>query len=519
MSTGGNSPLLKLIVIALALFMISFLAGCANSPGTTTAPASAPAKQSMTTYCNPLSIPNYPVGRLCRDIHVGEPAPEGLWLQDRIEQYRELADPSVLYFDGQWYLYPSCDMAWVSSDNGATWAHHPLNIRDVGYAPTIVHHRDRFLLLASDSDIYSSDSPLGPFVKIGKIELPKGLPEQVDPMLFSDDNGRLFYYWGCSPTAGIYACELDPDHPSTTISIPKQVIPFEPEKFPWQSCGEWNEKTDRGWIEGSWMFKRNGVYYLTYSAAGTENRTYAVGCSTSNSPLGPFKPQKNNPILRRTDGLVTGTAHGCIVEGQHNSLWAFYTIRAGHVHGFERRIGMDPAFIGDDGELHVAEPSSIPMLIPTETTPAKAAGWLPINTNARAQTSSSAPNLSGRFTVDEDLRTYWQPDADDKSPTLTTTWNYPATVNAIRIAWRDVGLNTKAGVNPGPFRYKIELETANKNWITAIDRSSSTEDLLIDYRTCEPTQALAARLVIVGAPSGITPGVAEFTVFGKIVKK
>ena len=27
------------------------------------------------------------------------------------------------------------------------------------------------------------------------------------------------------------------------------------------------------------MFKRNGTYYLTYSAAGTENRTYAMGCS------------------------------------------------------------------------------------------------------------------------------------------------------------------------------------------------------------------------------------------------
>ena len=92
------------------------------------------------------------------------------------------------------------------------------------------------------------------------------------------------------------------------------------------------------------MFKRNGTYYLTYSAAGTENRTYAMGCAVSKSPLGPFVPQKNNPILRSTTGLITGTAHGCVVEGPHNSLWAFYTVKAAVVHGFERRLGMDPAY-------------------------------------------------------------------------------------------------------------------------------------------------------------------------------
>ena len=94
-------------------------------------------------------------------------------------------------------------------------------------------------------------------------------------------------------------------------------------------------------------------------AAGTENRTYAMGCAVSKSPLGPFVPQKNNPILRTTTGLITGTAHGCVAEGPHDSLWAFYTVRAGVVHGFERRLGMDPAYIGEDGELHVDGASSL----------------------------------------------------------------------------------------------------------------------------------------------------------------
>ena len=44
---------------------------------------------------------------------------------------------------------------------------------------------------------------------------------------------------------------------------------LQPDRFPWQRLGDWNEQPARGWVEGAWMFKRNGTYYLTYAAAGT----------------------------------------------------------------------------------------------------------------------------------------------------------------------------------------------------------------------------------------------------------
>ena len=267
------------------------------------------------------------------------------------------------------------------------------------------------------------------------------------------------------------------------------------------------------------MLKRNGTYYLTYSAGGTENRTYCVGCLTAKSPLGPFTPQKNNPILRSIDGLITGTAHGSFVEGPNHSLWSFYTLRACVIHGFERRLGMDPAWIGDDGELHVNPASSLPQRLTGTAKGAEPTGWLPLNANRHTRASSTAANPNTRLAVDNDLRTWWQPDANDKTPVLTSSLAGNATVHAIRIAWRDLGLNTQKGIIPGPFRYKVELQTAPNTWTTVIDRSESKEDLLIDYRECPPTKATAARLVIVGAPSGITPGVAEFTVFGNVARK
>lgn len=493
--------------------MLSLLGHTVAEPKPPARPEPAP-----TTYCNPISLPNYPLGRKARDVTVGAPVPKDdwLWLVDRKQQFRELADVSVLWHEGVWYLYPSVDMAWVSTDGGATWRHHPLNVRDLGYAPTVVKHKGNFLLMASDSAVYTADSPLGPFRELGPIKLPAGVPGQIDPMLFSDE-GRLFYYWGCTPAEGIFGVELDADNPTRVVGTPAKVIAFEPDKQPWQRLGDWNEQPARGWVEGAWMFKRGDKYYLTYSAAGTENRTYAMGCAVGQSPLGPFVPQKNNPILRSTTGLITGTGHGCVVEGPHNSLWAFYTVRAGVVHGFERRLGMDPASIGADGELHVDGPSSLPMRLPTASKGAEPMGWLPLNAGPRTVGSSDAPNLSGRLAVDDDLRTWWQPAADDTTPTLTSNLTTPgAVVRAVRVIWRDVGLNTKQGAKAGPFCYRVEVKTAADAWTTVIDRSRSADDLLIDYRECPPTPGTLARLVIVGAPPGITPGVAEFTVFGEV---
>jgi hypothetical protein len=475
------------------------------------------------TYCNPLSIPDYPVGRLVRETPLGaSPDDSPLWLLDHEEQYRELADPSVIWDDGKWYLYPSVDMAWVSADQGATWQHRPLNVRDIGYAPTVVKHRGRFLLMASSSSVFEASSPLGPFRELGPITLParSDLPAQVDPMLFADADGRLYYYWGCTPSDGIWAVELDASDPTRVIGEPRKVIAFRPGTHPWERLGDHNQDPTRGWLEGSWMVKREGRYFLVYSAAGTENRTYAMGAYVGRSPLGPFEPQRRNPIFRATEGLVTGTSHGSIAEGPGGRLWVFYTVRAGVAHGFERRLGMDVAEIDGNGEPNVPRATSTPQWLPGKA-PQGAdqgdTGWLPLNAGVQTLGSTSAPNLAGRFAVDEELRTWWQPAAGDATPTLTSRLLGAATVRAVRLAWRDVGLDTTRGIVAGPFRYRVELETGRDTWTTIVDRTQSTDDLLIDYRECAPTAGTRARLVITGWPKGMTPGVAEFTVFGEAV--
>ena len=101
------------------------------------------------TYCNPMSLPGIPISRNTRDTganFAGKP------------QHRELADPSLLVEGNTIYCYPSNDMAWKSTDGGATWKKIDIGVRDIGYAPTIAKHKGRYLLCAG-IEIYESRGP------------------------------------------------------------------------------------------------------------------------------------------------------------------------------------------------------------------------------------------------------------------------------------------------------------------------------------------------------------------------
>ena len=126
------------------------------------------------------------------------------------------------------------------------------------------------------------------------------------------------------------------------------------------------------------------------------------------------------------------------------------------VHAFERQLGMDRADIDAKGELFVQGATSLPQRLlvgEKKVSQSIASGWLPLNGELQTIGSSDASNLEGRFAVDNDLRTWWQSSETDKEPTLTTSLMAPSTIHAIRIVWRDVGLDTQRGIQPGPIRY------------------------------------------------------------------
>lgn len=473
--------------------------------------------QTGTTYCNPLPIPDYPRGNYTHGTH--REAHAWGWLQSEPRDFRELADPTVLWHGGRWYLYPSCGMAWVSEDF-VTWTHHRLEPGNIGYAPTVAKHRDRFLLTASGAALWEAPHPLGPWREIGRFTTPDGrAPENwQDPMIFPDDDGRLYVYWGIG-APGIFGAELDPAQPWRMLTGPKVLFSFD-RTHVWERGGDHNESAYRNFNEGAWMVKIGGTYFLTYAAPGTEWKTYAMGAYRGASPLGPFACDAGSPFCRKTDGIVQGPGHGCIVAGPNDTLWAFYTCRVCYEHVFERRIGMYPVRVHPDGRLEVRvteTPQLAPGAVP-EPGLQNDTGWLPLSYRRRTHCSSAAPGRPSFYAVDQSMVTWWQADGDDKAPWIEIDLGpCEYRLHALRLVWKDVGLDYERGVLPGPFRWRllVKSEDSDKDWRVALDASANAMDILVDYRELPvPIEARRLRLEVPGGTQGITPGLVDFAAFG-----
>lgn len=466
------------------------------------------------TFINPLPLPDYPFGLLLDKGTLG---------RDHKIEYRELADVSALWDDNKWYLYGSAGMVFWTADY-KNWHHAPVLLGDDEIAaPTIVKHNGKYYAMANGSKVYKADSPLGPFESIGYLKYMNGEEFVVnDPMYFSDDDGRLYLYYGCGN--GIRVAEIDPQNPTQLISEPILLFKEQPVEHAWERMGANNENASYSWVEGAWMFKRGNTYYLTYCAPNTEYPTYAMGAYKGKSPMGPFEYMQTSPFLTKRHGTFKGAGHGSIVKGPNNTVWAFYTGCIGYANFVERFIGMQPIGFDENGDIIPTVADETPQWIPG----AKENPHIDNNTGLVSFTafkinytaSSEAEGHDGIYALDESALSWWQPTHSDKTPTLTVpTTDCGGTpqnkIYAARIAWRYIGMDVMGGILPSPVKYKIEALTPDNKWVCVLDKTQNTEDYYFDYRSLTPTYANAVRLVITERPKGLEIGIIDFTVYGK----
>lgn len=479
------------------------------------------------TYCNPLAIPDIPYGDDERMIAMPPKMYNEIDLRPKDKpDHRSISDPTVFFYDNKWYLYPSYGMAWVTEDF-KRWKHVRTTPYCPKYSPCITKWGDKFLLTSWGCPLYVSDDPLGPFELLGDFIMPDGTHfVPIDPAIFTDDDGRIYLYaYGheemegsgihCSLNLGY---ELDRDNPRQVVQGPVTLFKMNPEENPWERSGVHHQDCRFGWVEGVHMLKYNGRYYCIYATPNTSESSYCMAVYYSDEgPLSGFICQKRNPLTLNYHGIVSGAGHGSVEVGPNNTLWVFYTIVTGYHHQYERRIGMDLVAVDENGELYCPHGiTDTPQYIPgycENPIENNNPGYFPLNVQYRSQTSSNKPGRDALYATDGSNITWWEPEEDDKEPTIECCLNVPYYVGAVRLFWQESGLCYREGIVPGPIHYVLEGHL-NGEWITLFKNLDETEEYNIDYRTFTPVSCDKVRLTIVGKPKGINPGVIDFTVFG-----
>jgi xylan 1,4-beta-xylosidase len=497
--------------------------------------APAPVVGTSVRYCNPL-----PIETSSRD-----GSPQGV----------NLGDVTVVREAGKYYMFCTGGGGWVSDDL-VNWRYHGVDMREgrVPVAPHVVKFDGQFYLSGNSAPLYRAPAILGPYELLGDWTDASGKPfagdsngrqwtGAFDVDIFVDDNQKPYLYFPGRSTDGIYVVPLDPNRLNRFTASPQRLFGFD-RSHVWERYGDMNEYTDVSWIEGPWMLKRKGIYYLQYSASGTQWLSYAAGVYTSKSPTGPFAYSSVNPILRKTSGLVTGTAHGSIVEGPDGNLWQFYTIVMSNPPG-GRRVGMDPVGFDERGNLFVRGPSETPQWGPGAVAdPARRgdSGSLPLTVNkmramnTRSTFSSQRPGHEAAYAVDNSTGTWWEPAEDDRRPSITIDLG-PATefdpvqtftVDSSRILFvagrgpARPGTTTPAEApadGATAHRYRIEVSNDGKTFTTVLDKTGSLVTKYVEFDELPPTACRFVRLTLVDWPrrSPAPLGIVEFTVFGKAV--
>jgi xylan 1,4-beta-xylosidase len=466
--------------------------------------ASPQNKQNKTTICNPMNL-SY---RFCLD------APSR----------REAADPTMVTFKNEYYLFASKSGGYFHSTDLINWdliMTKDLPVED--YAPTVLVMKDTLYFMASKNDppltIYKSANPKSGKWEVANADFPIGM---TDPDLFVDDDGRLYFYYGCSNRNPIEAVELDT---KTLNPIGKSVAVINSDKknYGWERSGDYNEVGNNPWIEGSWMTKHDGKYYLQYAGPGTEYKSYGDGVYVADHPLGPFKLAAHNPFSYKPEGFVAGAGHSSTFQDKYGNYWHISTMTISQKHMFERRLGLFPTFFDKDGEMYVYTGfGDFPFKVPnkkisdlTELFP----NWMLLSYNKPVEVSSELPSHLKSYVADEEIRTFWSAKTGNKGEWISMDLEKECTVNAIQINYAEN--ETKImGRQPGIYyQYLLEYSSNGKNWKTLADKTQNQTDVPHDYiELTKPVKARYIKLTNFRVPDG-TFALAGLRVFGNSGEK
>lgn len=443
------------------------------------------------TYCNPMNLP----------------------YRFRLEtpSRREAADPTLVVFHNEYWLFPSKSGGYWHSKDLLQWSFVKSADYDVeDYAPTAIVIKNRiYLTTGSSHKLYVTDDPAqGKWSEAADFGRSYG-----DPDLFLDDDHKVYMYYGVSSKESLHVAELDPDHGfqvKNTADIPSSR---DPHNRGWEVPGDENEQVKKEpYIEGSWVNKHDGKYFLQYASPGTQFKTYGDGVLVAKDPMGPFVYATNSPFSFKPTGFITGAGHSSTTFGLDGRLWHVATMTISVRHMFERRLGLFPASFTANGEL-VTDTylGDYPHFISGDR---GLVGWMLLSRKKPVTASSVLEGHEAEKAVDEDVRTWWSAKTPNLGEWLKVDLGAPKAVQAIQVNFADEG-STTLGRSTEGYRYVLESSEDNVRWTPLIDKSKRGEDAPHDYIVLPRAhRARFIRIRNVYSPNGANFSISDLRVFG-----
>jgi beta-xylosidase len=243
----------------------------------------------------------------------------------------DYADPEGVVFGKTYWIYPTYSapfeeqlyMDCFSSKDLVTWVKHERIIDNSSikwlrlalWAPAAVEKDGKYYLFFGANDVHEgeiggigvavADNPAGPFKDLlGKPligEIVNGA-QPIDQYVFKDKDGSYYMYYGGWSHCNVV--KLADDF--------KSIVPFEDGTL-------YKEVTPKNYVEGPFMFIRDGKYYFMWSEGGWTGPNYKVAYAISDSPFGPF--ERRGVILQQDDKIARGAGHHSVVYNKRSDKY------------------------------------------------------------------------------------------------------------------------------------------------------------------------------------------------------
>jgi len=386
--------------------------------------------------------------------------------------YRTGADPVIVRHKGAYYLFQTlADGYWRSTDL-IDWTFIKPSMWPFGgvVAPAAISDGDRLILWPSMSFTRPGSILVTTAPETGKLDflvrampdLPKAVDDRYlekmkadeippgpwDPGLLKDDDGRWYLYWGSSNVFPIYGIQIEfKDQTLVYKGEATKLFVLHPDKHGWERFGRdhsgllANGQPTKPYVEGAWVTKHDGKYYLQYGAPGTEFNAYANGTYVSDKPLGPFKYAEYNPIAYKPGGFVHGAGHGSTFQDVYGNYWNTGTPWIGYNWTFERRVNMFPTKFEADGQMHASSRfQDFPQYMPRkkiDDVDSLFTGWMLLSYRKPATASSTVGEFAPNRVTDENPQTFWLASSKNPGENLTIDLGAAKSVRAVQVNYTD----------------------------------------------------------------------------------